>query len=234
MAELGTFDVAEALAKQATGRGAGRFDMETSSNCYIAVFRNTKQDIGEKLVHSHPDSDQILFVLDGQCVVWGLNGKFTLNPHQGVLVPGGVNYGFSNERDEDLIFLSLRTEATGGRRVAYVPGVPSDALVRLEAGAFGDTPLGRYVYAYIVDRRTVGLSPILLDDWNRGTMLRANCDYEQRGNEVLINLPERIAGWFRINDLTEADYHVVPDPDGVRVRLDLSPLIDRRALRAEG
>lgn len=229
--DLEIFDIAEALEEQANQPGAvtHRFDMATSSKCYIAVFRHTNQDLGERTVHSHPDSDQILFVLDGECAVTSLSGKYTLQPHQGVLVPGGVNYGFANETEEDLIFLSLRTESVGGRRVAHVPSVPSDALVRIPQSCFGTTEIGRYVYAYAIDRRTMGFSPILLDEWNRGTMLRVNCDYERRGEDLLVNLPERIARWYLVDDLTDEDYRVVPDPDADRVRIDLSPVIDRRA-----
>jgi len=229
--DLEIFDVAQALEEQASRPGTvgGRFDMATSTKCYIAVFRHSNKFVGERTVHSHPDSDQILFVLDGECAVTSLSGKYTLNVHQGVLVPGGVNYGFANETEEDLIFLSLRTESVGGRRVAYVPSVASDALVRIPAAFFGGTPIGRFVYAYAIDRRTIGLSPMLLDDWNRGTMLRVNCDYERSGEDILVNLPERIAKWYLVDDLTDEDYRVTYDADGSRVRVDLSPLIDRRA-----
>lgn len=229
--DLEFFSIGEALEEQARQPGveSHRFDMATSSNCYIAVFRQTNQNLGERTVHSHPDSDQILFVLDGECAVYSLSGKYTLYPHEGVLVPGGVNYGFANETEEDLIFLSLRTEAVGGRRVAHVPSVPSDAVVRIPEASVGSREIGRYVYAYAIDRRTIGLAPVLLEDWNRGTMLRVNCDYERSGSDILVNLPERIANWYRVGDLTEVDYRVIPDPDGNRVRIDLSPLIDRRA-----
>lgn len=229
--DLEIFDVAEALEQQASQptEVTHRFDMATSSKCYIAVFRHTNQNTGERTVHSHPDSDQILFVLDGECAVTSLSGKYVLQPNQGVLVPGGVNYGFANETENDLIFLSLRTESVGGRRVAHVPSVASDALVRIPGSYLGAREIGRYVYAYAVDRRTMGFSPVLLDDWNRGTMLRVNCDYERSGEDILVNLPERIAKWYLVDDLTEQDYRLTPDPDGTRVRMDLSPLIDRRA-----
>jgi mannose-6-phosphate isomerase-like protein (cupin superfamily) len=229
--DLEIFDVDEALKEQANQAGSvgGRFDMATSTKCYIAVFRHSNKFVGERTVHSHPDSDQILFVLDGECAVTSLSGKYTLEPHQGVLVPGGVNYGFANETEEDLVFLSLRTESVGGRRVAYVPSVASDALVRIPESYFAGRPIGRYVYAYAIDRRTIGFSPLLLDDWNRGTMLRVNCDYERRGSDILVNLPERLARWYLVDDLLDGDYTITAGDDGTRILMDLSPLIDRKS-----
>src|SRR6266487_3102816 len=114
--EVQVFDVAHAL-QEADSRGEalpGRVDMATADNCYVAFFR-TRPRGGETHVHSHPDSDQILYILKGECTVEGLSGRYTLQADQGVLIPAGVNYGFTNTTDEDLLFLSMRTESTGGR-----------------------------------------------------------------------------------------------------------------------
>src|SRR5262245_33374304 len=116
--EVQVFDVASAL-EEANSRGEGipgRVDMASAGNCYVAFFRTHPRG-GETHVHSHPDSDQILYILKGECTVEGLSGRYTLQADQGVLIPAGVNYGFTNTTEEDLLFLSMRTESTGGRRV---------------------------------------------------------------------------------------------------------------------
>ena len=79
--ELKAFDIANALT---TGDGLhGRIDMAKSPNSYIAVF-DVGPRAGETRVHSHPDSDQILFILQGECTVEGLDGRYVLGADQGV------------------------------------------------------------------------------------------------------------------------------------------------------
>jgi quercetin dioxygenase-like cupin family protein len=230
--ELQPFDVAEALSEAENRNKAvpGRVDMATSPNCYVAFFQ-TKPGKGESHVHSHPDSDQILFVLKGECTVDGVGTRYVLGENQGVLIPAGVNYGFTNLTDEDMMFLSMRTESTGGRRVGYVPSVPSDAEFKIPEAAIGAKGIGAELYVYALDRRTIGISPVLLEEWNRGAILRMSCEFGRRGADIIANLPERMAKWYEAEDLTEGDYRVIADPDGTRVRIDLSPLIDRRVGR---
>lgn len=221
--EVQIFDIAEALKRHELH---GRRDMATSPNSYIAVFQTPPRG-GETHVHSHPDSDQILFVLRGECTVEGLSGRYVLKPNQGVLIPAGVNYGFTNTAQEDLVFLSMRTESTGGRRVGYVPNVPSDVEVAIPEEAISANGLGSHVYVYALDRRTIGISPLLLEEWNRGSLLRMNCTYRRVGDRVVAILPERIARWYRLADLADSDYVLLRDPDNTRVRVDLGPLMER-------
>jgi mannose-6-phosphate isomerase-like protein (cupin superfamily) len=229
-ADVQVFDVAHALQEADSRSDAipGRVDMATSSNCYIAFFR-TRPRGGETHVHAHPDSDQILYVLKGECTVEGLSGRYTLNAEQGVLIPAGVNYGFTNTAEEDLLFLSMRTESTGGRRVGYVPAVPSDAVFQVPEGEITARGIGRHLYVYALDRRTIGVSPLLIEEWNRSGILRMECEFERRGDMIVASLPERLASWYEVDDLTDGDYRIITDPDGSRVRLDLSPIIDRRS-----
>lgn len=210
----------------------GRVDMATSPNSYVAVFETPPRG-GEPSIHQHPDSDQILFVLRGECSVQGVSGKYVLKPHQGVLIPAGVHYGFTNETQEPLVFLSLRTEATGGRRVGYVPNVSSDVQIRIPASMVDAKGIAKF-YVYAMDRRTLGLSPLLLEDWNRASLLRLNCEHRRSGDSVLAFLPERIARWYRLNDLAESDYRLLPDPENTRVRVDLTPLILREEAASGG
>lgn len=223
--EVQIFDVGEALKKR--DHISGRVDMAKSPNSFVAVFR-TRPRGGETHIHQHPDSDQILFVLKGEVTVEGLSGKYILNPNQGVLIPAGVHYGFTNTTQEDVIFLSMRTESTGGRRVAYVKNVPSNILVKIPADEISAKGVGRHIYVYAIDRSTIGISSLLLEEWNKKSLLRMNCQYEKSGNHIVAKLPERLAQWYKIETLSDSDYNLINEPDKTRVRLSLEPLITRQ------
>jgi len=216
--EVQIFDVDEALKRG--DRLSGRTDMAKSPNSFVAVFR-TRPRGGETHIHHHPDSDQILFVLKSELTVEGLSGKYTLKPNQGVLIPAGVHYGFTNTTQEDLIFLSMRTESSGGRRVAYVRNVPSNVHVKIPAEALTEKGIGRHIYVYAMDRDTFGVSPLLFEDWNKGSLLRMNCEYELDDGHVIAKLPERLVQWYKIDKLTESNYKLIPELDGTRVRVEL-------------
>jgi len=229
--DIQVFDVVEALASREQV-GGGRVDMATSPNSYIAAF-GVEPRHGETRVHSHPDSDQILFILKGECTVEGLSGRYTLGAEEGVLIPAGVNYGFTNLTEENLVFLSMRTESSGGRRVAYVPSVPSDAGVSMPAEAFGSADSVTRLYAYALDNRTLGISPEIDDEWNRACVIRMECTFERAGNRLVAVIPERLAFFYRTPDLTDGDYKVTAEPEKRRIRVDLSPLVDRQATAAK-
>ncbi|HET8563660.1 MAG TPA: cupin domain-containing protein [Candidatus Binatia bacterium] len=222
------FDVAEAMKKR--DHLSGRVDMAKSPNSFIAVFQ-TKPRGGETHIHQHPDSDQILFILKGELTVEGLSGKYVLRPNQGVLIPAGVHYGFTNTTQEDVVFLTMRTESSGGRRVAYVPNVPSNIHVKIPAEEIGAKGFGRHIYVYAMDRSTIGISPLLMEEWNKGSLLRMNCEYEKQNGAIIAKLPQRMAQWFRIENLTESDYRLLTEPEKIRVRVDLTPLLQKAAVR---
>jgi mannose-6-phosphate isomerase-like protein (cupin superfamily) len=227
--DIQVFDVADALASR-DARG-GRVDMAKSDNSYIAAF-GVEPRHGETRVHSHPDSDQILFILKGECTVEGLTGRYVLGDGQGVLIPAGVNYGFTNMTEENLIFLSMRTESSGGRRIAYVPSTPSDAGIRIPASAIPADEIGTQLYIYALDSRTIGISPRIEDDWNRACVIRMEATFERAGQFLVAVLPERLSYWYRTPDLSEGDYSFTVEPEG-RVRVDLGPVIDRVALASD-
>lgn len=223
--EVQIFDVNEAMKLR--DHLSGRVDMAKSPNSYIAVFQ-TKPRGGETHIHQHPDSDQILFVLKGEVTVEGLSSKYVLSRNQGVLIPAGVHYGFTNTTQEDVIFLSMRTESSGGRRIAYVANVPSDIHVKIPADEIGAQGFGRHIYVYAIDRSTIGISPLLRDEWNKACLLRMNCEYEKQDGVIVAKLPLRMTQWYRIDKLAESDYRLLTGPEKVRVRMDLTPLIQRQ------
>ena len=194
--------------------------MAKSPNSFVAVFR-TRPRGGETHIHQHPDSDQILFVLKSELTVEGLSGKYTLKPNQGVLIPAGVHYGFTNTTQEDLIFLSMRTESSGGRRVAYVRNVPSSVYLKIPAEALTAKGIGRQIYVYAMDRDTFGVSTLLLEEWNKASLLRMNCEYEMADGHVIAKLPERLVQWYKIDKLSDANYKLIEEPDKTRVRVEL-------------
>lgn len=226
--EVQIFDVSEAIKKR--DHLSGRVDMAKSPNSFVAVFQ-TRPRGGETHIHQHPDSDQILFVLRGELTVEGLSGKYVLKQDQGVLIPAGVHYGFTNATQEDLIFLSMRTESSGGRRVAYVKNVPSNTHVKIPADEICAQGIGRHIYVYAMDRNIIGVSPLLMEEWNKRSLLRMNCEYERDAGYVIAKLPERLVQWYKIESLSESDYNLIVEPDKTKVRVDLSPLIQREALR---
>ena len=205
---------------------SGRMEMARSSNSFIGLFQ-TRPRGGETHIHQHPDSDQILFILKGELTVEGLSGKFTLNPNQGVLIPAGVHYGFTNTTQEDVIFLTMRTEATGGRRVAYVPNPPSDIHVKIPAEQISAKGIGRHIYVYAMNRSTIGISPVLMDEWNKASLLRMNCQYEKQDDYIVAKLPQRLVQWYKLEQLTESDYRLLTEPEKIRVRMDITPLVQK-------
>jgi mannose-6-phosphate isomerase-like protein (cupin superfamily) len=222
--EVQTFDIAQAL--DAWQRIPGRIDMAKSPKSYVALFKTPPRG-GETHIHQHPDSDQILFVLKGDVTVEGLSGKYALKPNQGVLIPAGVHYGFTNETDQDVLFLSMRTESPGGRRVAYVENLPSDVRIRIPKEAIMAKGLRRSLYVYALQRSQFGISTLLLEEWNKGSLLRMNCAFEMDGDAIIARLPQRLVQWYGIKDLTESDYALVAEPDHTRVRVNLEPFIRR-------
>jgi len=203
--------------------------MGKSPNSFIAVFKTPPRG-GETHIHQHPDSDQVLYVLKGEITVEGLSGRYKLNQHQGVLIPAGVHYGFTNEGQEDVHFLSFRTESSGGRRVAYVKNVPSKVHVKIPADAMMAKGIGRHIYVFALDRTTIGISTLLFGEWNNASLLRMNCEFEKDGDAIIAKLPERLARWYKIGSLAETDYKLIREPDGTRIRLDLGPLIKREVV----
>ena len=225
--EVQIFDVTEAMKKR--DNLSGRVDMARSPNSFIAVFQ-TRPRGGETHIHQHPDSDQILYILDGELTVESLSGRFTLNPKQGVMIPAGVHYGFTNTTERDVVFLTMRTESSGGRRVAYVENVPSAVHLKIPVEAISAKGIGRHIYCYALDRATVGVSSVLLEEWNKKSLLRMHCEYEKSGEYVIAKLPERLVQWYHIENLAESDYRLIPVEDKMRVQLDLRPMIKRQSL----
>jgi len=217
--EVQVFDVGEALNRREPHRG-GRVDMASSSNSYIAVFQTPPRG-GETHIHQHPDSDQILFVLKGELTIEGDIDKSVLKTNQGVLIPAGAYYGFTNTAQENLIFLSMRTESVGGRRSAYVKNVSSDVRIKIPAEEIDAKGLGSKIYLYAMTRSTIGISSMRLEEWNKKSLLRMDCEHEKDGGSVVVKLPERLVQWYEIENLSESDYRLITEPDRTRVRVSL-------------
>ncbi len=221
------FDAA-GLVSGAVERGSFRdyVEMATSSNCEISVIRTPAAGATE--LPADPDADRILLLLRGTCTVEGPSGTRPLIERQGVLLPTGVACLVTNEGSEPLVFFALRTES-GDKRPGYVPNVPSGVLVKVPEAEISAQGLQAHLFLYALDRETIGISSQRLNELNFASILRMNCEYERAGDDVLVNLPERLVRWFQLRDLTESDYRIIPSAERTYVRVDIRPLVVREA-----
>jgi hypothetical protein len=171
------------------------------------------------------DSDEIIVVVNGACVVEVPSGSYELHAGQGFLVALGVSARVRNDADEPANLLSMLTK----RSTPYVTNVVSDVTVRFPAEFVDGLGLGSRLYVYVMDRRTIGISPLIMEEWNQASVLRMNCKFEREGDTVVATLPERVVRWYELDDLRDGDYMVTHDRRRSRVRVDLTPLIARRA-----
>lgn len=200
-------------------RGA---EMASSPNSEISTFQVKPHSEAPIPVR---DSDHILVVLAGTCAVQGPSGEHSLSSGQGFLVPLGVACHVKNSSDEPVSFLSMLTK----RSTPYVTNVMSDVSIRIPAEYIDGLGLGSRLYAYVMDRRTIGISPLIMEEWNQASALRMNCKFRMEGAQVVATLPERVVRWYGLDDLADGDYTLKHDRRRSRVRVDLTPLITRRA-----
>ncbi len=222
--EVQIFDAGEVLR---SGEIPGRAGMAISPNCEIVTLRTPPR--GELQHEASADADDILLVLNGECVVRQPASEQVLRTNQGVLVPAGATFHASNVSDEDLVLLSMKSGAPEGRP-GYIPNKPSGVKIKVLAAEIAAKGLGRHLYVFAMNQRTIGIGINATEEWNLGSLLRMNCEFERSGDDIFVNLPERMARWYQVRDLADGDYRVIPD-DGTRLRVDLSPLIEREARR---
>jgi len=199
-------------------------EMATSSNCEISVMRAPAS--GEIELPADADADRILLLLRGACTVEGPSGTRPLTVRQGVLLPTGVACRFTNAGIEPLVFFALRTES-GGNRPGYVPNVPSGVLVKVPEAEISAQGLQPHVFIYALDRETIGISAWRIGELDFASILRMNCEYERAGDDLMVNLPERLVRWLQLRDLAESDYRIVPSAEHTYVRVDIRPFVRR-------
>lgn len=220
--EVRVFDAGDALKAAMTPEG--RAQMANSPNCAIVVM--TAPPRGQIEIPSEENADTIVLVLQGGADVEGPNGRRPLRAEQGVLVPAGVNCTFHSTTDQDLAILSLRSDSAESRP-GFLPNIGTGVIVRVPDPA---TPFysGRRIYLFALDHRTIRASPNATQEWNGAAFLRMHCDFARVGNDVLLDLPERMVRWYGVRNLAEKDYRVIPESDA-SVLIDLSPLVEREA-----
>ncbi len=168
-------------------------------------------------------------VVKGELTAKTPSGNYVLKQNEGVLIPAGSHYGFTNAADEELIFLSLRTESSGGRYSSYDRNAPSNIQIKFPAEQISGRGLApSRLSAYALDRTTFGISGPRDRDWDRNALLRMACQYEKSGDYVVATLPERLVRWYKMEGLLESDYNIIPEPDKTKVRIDLGPLIGKQ------
>lgn len=222
--EVQIFDAGEAL--QGLRSSDGRVEMATSPNCSIVVLQAAPR--GRIEVPVEQDADVIVLVLQGEATVEGPSAQHALKPEQGVLIPAGVSCTFTSTSDEDLALLSLRSDSAESRP-GYLPNIPSGVMVRVPEAEITAKGIGGHLYVFALDQRTIRVAVNASQEWNQAAFLRMNCVYERSGEDLLVNLPERMVRWYDLRDLTEADYRIIPEPEQTSVLVDLSPLVEREA-----
>ena len=118
----------------------------------------------------------------------------------------------------------MRTESTGGRHIRYVADQASGVRIRIPRAGFGADAEEGSAEVYVLDHRTIAVSPVLVPEWNRSCVLRSSCAYARVDDEVVIELPQRVTDWYELRALEAGQYRVVsmPGERGVRIQLPFS------------
>jgi quercetin dioxygenase-like cupin family protein len=197
-------------------------DLASSPNSHIS---NLRVEPGESVQLPIQDSDRILVVLSGACTVTSPSGAHELTRGKGFLVPADLACRVTNEGDEPVGLFSMQTR----RSTPYVTNVMSDVVLKIPAELVDGMGLGNRLYAYVMDRRTLGISPLIMEEWNQASALRMNCKFVREGDMLHATLPERVVRWYGLDDLGDGDYTLTHDRRRSRVRVDLTPLLARQA-----
>jgi mannose-6-phosphate isomerase-like protein (cupin superfamily) len=179
--------------------------------------------------------DQILVVLEGEGTIQTPTNTVSLKPRQGVLVPAGTQGRLTNTAGGQLVFFCM-----GASRPSVPPLTPpSEVLIKIPA-ADVEVKSGWLVHSpeikdqgnlcvYTIDRATLGVSPLIMEEWNQVSILRTTCRYVREGDQLVSRLPDRIVRWYRLEGLSDGDYVVRGDNTRTRVRVDLRPFFERQA-----
>jgi mannose-6-phosphate isomerase-like protein (cupin superfamily) len=223
--EVQIFDPGQILSDAARSL-EDQLGLATSPNCDILLRQAPPGGALEVETDAH--TDQIIFVLRGQCRMEAPTGEYELTANGGALVRSGTNVRCVNTGSETLALVTLRTGA-GEERPGYVPNRPSGVFLRVPADEISARGLPRHLYVFAMSQRTIGIGTNATEEWNLGSLLRMNCQYLREGDDILVNLPERMVRWYRLRDVTPGDYRIISDPDRWRCKVDLTPLIEREA-----
>ena len=178
-----------------------------SSNSRIAMFELRSGESSPEL-RAQPDCDQILFVIEGECSLSCEAGEFRLKKDQGFLVPADVRYAVSNPGSARAALLLMRTTAQPEEQVS---NVPSDLRVKLPFGELSGGEVRSHFELYALTRHAIGVSFLLMKDWNEASLVRMHAPWEIEGDTLWVTNPQRFAQWYGLQRLDEGDYRFVPD-----------------------
>jgi len=219
------FDAAKVVA-------SGVSSLASSHNSNVSVLRIPP---ASDAVIDPQGLDQILVVLEGEGTVQTPSGTIALQPRQGVLIPPDTHGRLANTKDTELVVFCM-----GASRPSVPPlSPPSQVLIKIPV-ADVDAKSGWLVHSpeirnqgslcvYTIDRATLGVSPLIMEEWNQVSILRTTCSYVWEGDQLIAKLPDRIVRWYRLEGLSDGDYVVRPDRTRTRVRVDLRPFFERQA-----
>ena len=217
MDEVQTFEAPKAQTDS-------RVDMASSPNSHISTIQVEPR--GEATIPAK-ESDEIVVVLSGACTVETPSGRHELHEGQGFLLPLGIACQVKNSADAPVSLLSMLTK----RSTPYVTNVASEVTVKFPVQHVDGLGFSSRLYVYIMDRRTLGLSPLIMEEWNQASVIRMNCKFRREGDTIIATLPERVVRWYGVDDLQDGDYTVTHDRRRSRVRVNLTPFIARHAVK---
>ena len=178
-----------------------------SSNSRITTFELKSGESSPEL-RAQSDCDQILFVIEGECSLSCEAGEFVLKKDQGFLVPADVRYAVSNPGSARTALLLMRTTAPPEEQVS---NVPSDLRVKLPFDEFSGGEIRSHFELYALTRHAIGVSFLLMQDWNEASLVRMHAPWEIEGDTLWVTIPQRFAQWYGLQKLDEGDYRFVPD-----------------------
>jgi hypothetical protein len=66
----------------------------------------------------------------------------------------------------------------------------------------------------------------------RDPTARMNCEYEKQDGHIIAKLPLRMTQWYRLETLSESDYRFLTEPEKIRIKMDLTPLIQKETSKS--
>ena len=179
----------------------------SSSNSHIATIELRSGESSPEL-GARPDCEQILYVIEGECSLACEAGEFVLKKDQGFLVPADVRYAVSNPGSARAKLLLMRTTAQPEEQVS---NAPSDLRVKLPLDGFSGGEIRAHFELYAMTRHAIGVSFLLMRDWNEASLMRMHAPWEIDGDTLWVTIPQRFAQWYGLQRLEEGDYRFVPD-----------------------
>jgi len=103
---------AQAMTEEFKGRTNHWLCRPEIANCKdLQICRATLPPGEGHDFHTHPELEEVLYVLEGQLEQWVEKEKKILNPGELAVIPAGVVHASFNPTDKDVMFLAILSPA---------------------------------------------------------------------------------------------------------------------------